>query len=163
MSARSRIPVDHLWLHWYILPPLRETVFDSAYGRFSPTHSVHKAETFNKRSLIKSVTRAITAGCSILDQESSHHAVGSATEPNIMQKHAMALGYFFLAVFCIFTSSQDLPLQIPLLVVAMLAALMGIGFLMSAWAAQFQTAWRWWLQVVRLGQKGTNPWSSSVD
>jgi hypothetical protein len=80
-----------------------------------------------------------------------------------MQKHAMALGYFFLAVFCIFTSSQDLPLQIPLLVVAMLAALMGIGFLMSAWAAQFQTAWRWWLQVVRLGQKGTNPWSSSVD
>jgi hypothetical protein len=45
----------------------------------------------------------------------------------------------------------------------MLAALMGIGFLMSAWAAQFQTAWRWWLQVVRLGQKGTNPWSSSVD
>ena len=71
-----------------------------------------------------------------------------------MQKHAMALGYFFLSVFCIFTSSQGyLPLRMPLLIVSLLAALMGIGFLMSAWAAQFQTAWSWWLQLVRVGQQ----------
>ena len=71
-----------------------------------------------------------------------------------MQKDAMALGYFSLAVFCIFTSSQGyLPLQMPLLIISLLAALMGIGFLMSAWAAQFQTVWRWWLQMVRLGQQ----------
>ena len=74
-----------------------------------------------------------------------------------MQKHVMALGYFFLAVFCIFTSSHGyLQLRIPLLIVSMLAALMGIGFLMSAWAAQFQTAWRWWLQSVRMGQQAPN-------
>jgi hypothetical protein len=90
----------------------------------------------------------------MLDKKSSHHAVGSATEPNVMQKHAMALGYFFLSVFCIFTSSQGyLQLQMPLLVVSLLAALMGIAFLMSAWAAQFQTAWSWWLQLVRMGQQ----------
>jgi hypothetical protein len=71
-----------------------------------------------------------------------------------MQKHAMALGYFFFSVFCIFTSSQAyLQLHMPLLVVSLLAALMGIGFLMSAWAAHFQTAWRWWLKMVRLGQQ----------
>ena len=69
-----------------------------------------------------------------------------------MQKHAMALGYFFLSVFCIFASSQGyLQLQMPLLIVSLLAALMGFGFLMSAWAAQFLMAWRWWLQLVRVG------------
>ena len=90
----------------------------------------------------------------MLDKKSSHHAVGSATEQNVMQKHAIALGYFFLSVFCIFTSSQGyLPLRRPLLIVSLLSALTGIGFLMSAWAAQFLTAWKWWLQLVRLGQQ----------
>ena len=71
-----------------------------------------------------------------------------------MLKHAMALAYFFLSVFCIFTSSQGyLQLRMPLLIVSLLAALMGIGFRMSAWAAQFLTAWRWWLQLVRMGQQ----------
>ncbi len=31
--------------------------------------------------------------------------------------------------------------------------MMDIGFLMSAWAAQFQTAWKWWLHLVRVGQQ----------
>ncbi len=72
-----------------------------------------------------------------------------------MQKHAIALGYFFLSVFCIFTSSQGyLELFcIPLLLVALVAALMGIGFLMSAWAGQFQAARKWLLQMVHLAQQ----------
>lgn len=71
-----------------------------------------------------------------------------------MQKNAMALEYFSLSVLCIFTSSQgSLQLRVPPLVVSLLAALMGIGFLMSAWAAQFQKAWRWWQQMVRMGQQ----------
>ncbi|MEI8379668.1 MAG: hypothetical protein WCJ09_06040 [Planctomycetota bacterium] len=74
-----------------------------------------------------------------------------------MQKHAMALGYFFLSVFCIFASSQgQLRFQIPLLLVALITALMGIGFLMIAWAAQFQTAKRWVLEMVRLARQELN-------
>ena len=73
----------------------------------------------------------------------------------ILQKHAMALGYFFLSVFCVFATTQGyLELFcIPLLLVALVAALMGIGFLMSAWAGQFQTAKRWLLQMVQLEQQ----------
>lgn len=72
-----------------------------------------------------------------------------------MQKHAMAFGYFFLSVFCIFTSSQGyLELFcIPLLLVAVVASLMGIGFLMSAWAPQLHAVRKWLLQMVRLAQQ----------
>lgn len=72
-----------------------------------------------------------------------------------MQQHAMALGYFFLSVFCIFTSSQGyLTLwRIPLLAAALVAAAMGIGFLLSAWSAQFYAAWSGWLHMVRLAQQ----------
>jgi hypothetical protein len=103
MTARSRIPVDHLWHHWDIHSPPRAAVVDSADAKFISMHSVQKAEKCDERSLVTSVTQAITADCSMLGQKSSHHAVGSATKPNTMQKHAMALGYFFLALFCIFT------------------------------------------------------------
>lgn len=74
-----------------------------------------------------------------------------------MQKHAMALGYFFLSVFCVFASPQvQLRFQIPLLLVALISALMGIGFLMIAWAPQFQAARRWVLEMVRLARQELN-------
>ncbi len=72
-----------------------------------------------------------------------------------MQKHAMALGYFFLAVFCVFTCSQGF-LQlfyIPLLLAALAAALMGLGFLFSACAPQFQALKNWLVQMVCLAQQ----------
>ena len=67
-----------------------------------------------------------------------------------MQKHAMALGYFFLAVFCIFTGSQVFGFRIPLLLAALAAALTGVGFLLSACAVQFQAAKNWLVQMWRL-------------
>ena len=45
-----------------------------------------------------------------------------------MQKHAIALGYFFLAMFCIFTSAQSFyELRILLLLAALAAVLAGFG------------------------------------
>lgn len=73
----------------------------------------------------------------------------------VMQKHALALGYFFLAVFCIFTCSQGF-LQlfyIPLLLAALAAALMGLGFLLSACAPQFPAVKKWLVQMVRMAQE----------
>lgn len=73
----------------------------------------------------------------------------------VMQKHALALGYFFLAVFCIFTCSQGF-LQlfyIPLLLAALAAALMGLGFLLSACAPQFPAVKKWLVQMVRVAQE----------
>ena len=51
-----------------------------------------------------------------------------------MHKHALALGYFFLSVFCIFTSSQSFQLCIPLLTAALVAAILGLVFFFSACA-----------------------------
>ena len=79
-----------------------------------------------------------------------------------MQKHAMAMGYFFLAVFCIFTCSQGFLVlyKTPLLLAALAAALMGLGFLFSACVPQFQAVKNWvvavknWLvQMVSLAQQ----------
>ncbi len=72
-----------------------------------------------------------------------------------MQKHALALGYFFLAVFCIFTSSQGF-LQLfsfPLLLAAFAAALMGLGFLWSGCAPQLSAVKKWLVEMVRLAQQ----------
>lgn len=71
-----------------------------------------------------------------------------------MQKHALALGYFFLAVFCIFTCSQGFlqRFYIPLLLAALAAALMGLGYLFSACAPQFPAVKNSLLQMVRLAQ-----------
>ena len=76
-----------------------------------------------------------------------------------MEKHAMALGYFFLAVFCVFTSTQSIfEFRVPLLLVALGAALTGLGFLFSACAAQFQAGKNWLVQMVRLArQPPTHP------
>lgn len=82
-----------------------------------------------------------------------------------MQKHAMALGYFSLSVFCVFASPQvQLGFQFLLHVVALFSALMGIGFLMIAWAPHFQTARGWVLEMVRLArQELNNPKDQSTD
>ncbi len=81
-----------------------------------------------------------------------------------MQNHAMALGYFFLSVFCIFASPQvQLRLQIPLQLAALISALMGIGFLMIAWAPQLRTVKRWIVEMVRLARQELNPKEQSTD
>ena len=84
-----------------------------------------------------------------------HHAVCLAKIGYIVQKHAMALGYFFLAIFCLFTCSQGFlqGFSIPLLLAALAAAMMGLGFLLSACAPQFATFKKWLVQMVRLAQQ----------
>ena len=63
----------------------------------------------------------------------------------------MALGYFFLTVFCLFTSPQSyLELRIPLMLAALLAALIGLGFFVSACAPQIQAIKNWFLEMVQL-------------
>ncbi|MBX3449225.1 MAG: hypothetical protein KF777_06685 [Planctomycetaceae bacterium] len=73
----------------------------------------------------------------------------------MMQKHTMALGYFFLAIFCIFTSAQESLRMFspPLLVAAFAAAMMGLGFLLSAVAPLFAAVKDWFIRLMRLAQQ----------
>jgi hypothetical protein len=71
-----------------------------------------------------------------------------------MQKHAIALGYFFLAVFCIFTSAQSFyELRIPLLLAALAAALAGFGILFSPFAARLQACKTWLVHMFNLARQ----------
>ena len=71
-----------------------------------------------------------------------------------MQKHAMALGYFALAVFCVFTGSQGLlAFRTPLLVGAALALGAGCVFLALACYGPVCTAIEWLTGMSRLAQK----------
>lgn len=71
-----------------------------------------------------------------------------------MQKHAMALGYFALAVFCVFTGSQGLlAFRTPLLVGAALALGAGCVFLASACYGPLCAAIEWLTGMSRLAQK----------
>ena len=54
-------------------------------------------------------------------------------EVSAVEKHAMALGYFFLSAFCLFACGHSaLPLQLPLLLAGLAAVLMGSVFFVSA-------------------------------
>lgn len=62
-----------------------------------------------------------------------------------MQKHAMALGYFSLAVFCVHVSEHIFghrpSILIPLLMIAaMLAGVVGAAFFIAASITQFRSA-----------------------
>ncbi len=75
-----------------------------------------------------------------------------------MQKHAMALGYFFLAVFCVFTSAHSFHgLHLPLLLAALAAAVAGVGYLLSACAETLQAARtrlsQWFVRMFHLAQQ----------
>lgn len=72
-----------------------------------------------------------------------------------MQKQAMALGYFFLAIFCVFTSSQGYlqRFSVALLLAALAAALMGLGYLVTACANHITAVKNWLLQMGALAQQ----------
>lgn len=74
---------------------------------------------------------------------------------SIMHKQAMALGYFFLAVFCLFTSAQDRLwwCSTPLLLAAAGAALIGCGFLWSACAHLLPAVKTGLVKMVHLAQQ----------
>ncbi len=72
-----------------------------------------------------------------------------------MEKHAMALGYFFLAAFCLFACGHSaLPLQVPLLLAGVAGALVGFVFLASACALRIQAVTKaitnWFVETARL-------------
>jgi hypothetical protein len=64
-----------------------------------------------------------------------------------VQKHAMALGYFSLSVFCILTAGLVGAFQLPLLISALLAMLMGVAFLCTAFAAQLRACMNWFTKA----------------
>ncbi|QDU87076.1 hypothetical protein Pla175_04310 [Pirellulimonas nuda] len=80
-----------------------------------------------------------------------------------MQKHAMALGYFSLAVFCAFGSGQDSLLRMHFLAAGLLAGLAGIGFLVSACAPQLHAVQVWLVGMVRLARQPPLDASASAD
>lgn len=60
-----------------------------------------------------------------------------------MVKHAIALGYFFLAVFCVNSFYENQPIwDHKILLGAKLAALTGCGYLLSACSAQIRALTR---------------------
>lgn len=66
----------------------------------------------------------------------------------------MALGYFFLAVFCVFTSAQSfIAFRTPLLIAALVAALAGLGFLASACSGQLQAAKKWVVHLLQIARQ----------
>jgi dipeptide/tripeptide permease len=78
-----------------------------------------------------------------------------------VQKHALALGYFFLAVFCILTSAHSfIELRLPLLFAAVLAIIVGTGYIarplseiLSLMGRQLLSIPSWLAKMVRLAQE----------
>jgi hypothetical protein len=78
-----------------------------------------------------------------------------------VQKHALALGYFFLAVFCILTSAHSfIELRLPLLLAAVLAIVVGTGYIarplseiLSHIARQLLSIPGWIAKMIRLAQE----------
>ena len=72
-----------------------------------------------------------------------------------MEKHAMALGYFFLATFCIVNSAHTVPpLALPLLLAGLVAGLVGLRFFVSACASRIKSRINliknWFVEMARL-------------
>ena len=68
-----------------------------------------------------------------------------------MEKHAMALGYFFLAAFCIVNSAHTVPpLALPLLLAGLVAALVGSRFFVIACASRIKSVKNWFVDMARL-------------
>jgi hypothetical protein len=77
-----------------------------------------------------------------------------------VEKHAMALGYFFLAAFCLFASGQPtVPFRSPLLLAGRAAALVGAVFFVSACAPRILAINRaianWFVETARLVSRKT--------
>ena len=71
-----------------------------------------------------------------------------------MYKHALALGYFFLAVFCAYVSAQTFAgLSTPLLMGAFAAAAIGAGYLYSAFSEQLRVLREQFSALVREAQE----------
>jgi hypothetical protein len=75
-----------------------------------------------------------------------------------MQRHAIALGYFFLGVFCVYVSAIGFGgLRLPMLAAALAALAAGLGYLFHphrAWLqARAASMHQWLLQMLREAQR----------
>jgi hypothetical protein len=71
-----------------------------------------------------------------------------------VQKHALALGYFFLAVFCILTSAHSfIELRIPLLLAAMISVLVGVNFVSEPVLLWLRGLSSWFAKMYRVAQE----------
>lgn len=71
-----------------------------------------------------------------------------------MQKHALALGYFALSVFCIFTSAHCFIVFSPLLILgAILALVTGVGYAAEPIAEKLRPVGAWAMKMFRIAQE----------
>ena len=71
-----------------------------------------------------------------------------------MQHQAMALGYFFLAVFCVSTSAHTfVELRLPLLLAALVALVVGIAYVAGPFVARLRAFPSWLAKMIRLAQQ----------
>jgi hypothetical protein len=81
-----------------------------------------------------------------------------------VQQHAIALGYFYLAVICVFTSAHSfVEFRVPLLFAAILALVAGVGYVASPLAARLRRAQGWIAQLIRAAQEPPSSASAADD
>ena len=82
----------------------------------------------------------------------------------IVQKHALALGYFFLAVFCVFTSAHSfVQLRFLLLLAAILAVVVGVGYVASPLAARVRQVQASMVELIRIARQPPTHGSATSD
>ena len=80
------------------------------------------------------------------------------------QHHALALGYFFLAVFCVFTIGYSpMFLRIPLLIAAFLALAAGASYLAGPWRPRVSAARAWLARMISEARKPPERPSPTTD
>jgi len=92
-----------------------------------------------------------------------------------VQKHAIALGYFFLSVFCVVASAHTWTnFTFALLLAALLAFVVGMGYAASPLVAgvgyvvrnlvpRFREVYAWCIRMVRLAQEPPTRTPASTD
>jgi hypothetical protein len=81
-----------------------------------------------------------------------------------LQKHFLALGYFFLRVFCIFTSAHCFKIFSPILMgAAFLALVAGVGYIAEPFVVMLRAAGGWMVEVVRFADETPKQMSEKTE
>jgi hypothetical protein len=71
-----------------------------------------------------------------------------------MQKQALAIGYFYLAVFCVLTSAHSfIELRLPLLLAAVISLLVGVSFVSEPVLLWLRGLSSWFAKMYRVAQE----------
>jgi hypothetical protein len=82
----------------------------------------------------------------------------------VVHQHAIALGYFFLSIFCVFTSAHSfVELRVALLLAALMALVAGVAYVASPLIARLRAVQAWFVQIIRLAQEPPRHSSAAAD